>query len=330
MPAPTKCERESPSASAADDGRACRPASGVGGAAPLRPRPVLPLLGSARGLDSVVVGRRQRVELRERVLVVRVGSASTARRRRGRRLRVAVADLEADDRDVVLAAALVRGVDERLRRRVEVARFCSTIVEDLRRRRPSSVRPSEQSRKRSPGRASTVKVSTSTSGSVPSARVITERCGWTSASSGESSPAADELGDERVVVGQLLELAVADAVGARVADMADRDAVVLDERGGHRRAHARAAASSLAAARRPGGSPPGSARRRAPRRRRPRRASSRAPRPRSARRSRRPGRRPCRRRPRRAAARRRRRPRSAAVAAGSVSRRRARPIAHRS
>ena len=34
-------------------------------------------------------------------------------------------------------------------------------------------------------------------------------------------PAADELGDERVVVGQLLERAVADAVGAGVADMAD-------------------------------------------------------------------------------------------------------------
>ena len=42
--------------------------------------------------------------------------------------------------------------------------------------------------KTSPGRASTSKVSTSTSGSVPSTRVITERCGWTSASSGESLP----------------------------------------------------------------------------------------------------------------------------------------------
>ena len=33
-----------------------------------------------------------------------------------------------------------------------------------------------------------VNASTSTSGSVPSARVITERCGWDSASSGESRP----------------------------------------------------------------------------------------------------------------------------------------------
>ena len=50
------------------------------------------------------------------------------------------------------------------------------------------VRPSEQMKKTSPGRASTEKVSTSTSGSVPTVRVITERCGWTSASSGESLP----------------------------------------------------------------------------------------------------------------------------------------------
>ena len=51
-----------------------------------------------------------------------------------------------------------------------------------------SVRPSEQRRKTSPGSASTVKVSTSTSGSVPTARVITERCGCVSASSGDSFP----------------------------------------------------------------------------------------------------------------------------------------------
>ena len=50
------------------------------------------------------------------------------------------------------------------------------------------VKPSEQMRKRSPTWGSTVNVSTSTSGSVPSARVITERCGWISASSGESLP----------------------------------------------------------------------------------------------------------------------------------------------
>ena len=51
-----------------------------------------------------------------------------------------------------------------------------------------SVKPSEQIRKTSPACASMVNDSTSTSGSVPTARVITERCGWVSASSGESLP----------------------------------------------------------------------------------------------------------------------------------------------
>ena len=67
---------------------------------------------------------------------------------------------------------------------------------------------------------------------------MTERCGWISASSGESLPLRDELGDERVVVGQLLDLLVADQIGARVADVAERDDAVLDERDGDRRAHA--------------------------------------------------------------------------------------------
>ncbi len=40
----------------------------------------------------------------------------------------------------------------------------------------------------SPSSAAIVKASTSTSGSVPTARVITLRCGWTCASSGDSRP----------------------------------------------------------------------------------------------------------------------------------------------
>ena len=51
-----------------------------------------------------------------------------------------------------------------------------------------SVNPSEQSRKTSPVSAAIVNVSTSTLGSVPSARVITDFCGCDSASSGESLP----------------------------------------------------------------------------------------------------------------------------------------------
>ena len=40
---------------------------------------------------------------------------------------------------------------------------------------------------------------------------------------GRQPPGADELADERVIGRQLLELAVSRAVGARVADVADRD-----------------------------------------------------------------------------------------------------------
>ena len=129
---------------------------------------------------------------------------------------------------------------------------------------------------------------------------------------GRELAAADELGDERVVVGQLLERAVAEQVGARVADVADRDASsVVDERDGHRRAHPRgrgvvaralvdAAVRLLDQRRRRARSPPASPPSRALAERRGRER---------ARRSRRPARRPSRRRPRRAAARRRRRPR---------------------
>ena len=64
-----------------------------------------------------------------------------------------------------------------------------------------------------------------------------ERCGWFSAASGVSWPAALELGDQRVVVGQLLELAVAQPVGAAVADVGEADGVVVDHRRGQGGAH---------------------------------------------------------------------------------------------
>jgi hypothetical protein len=50
---------------------------------------------------------------------------------------------------------------------------------------------------------------------------------------------ADELGDERVVLRQLLEGAVAEEVRTGVAHVADPDVVVLGERHGHRRPHPR-------------------------------------------------------------------------------------------
>ena len=46
------------------------------------------------------------------------------------------------------------------------------------------VSPSEQIRNTSPSRPASVYVSTSTSGSGPSARVMIDRCGWCSAASG--------------------------------------------------------------------------------------------------------------------------------------------------
>jgi hypothetical protein len=65
---------------------------------------------------------------------------------------------------------------------------------------------------------------------------------------GGELPAADELRDERVVVRELLELAVAEDVGARVADVAENDAAVLDQRYRHGRTHSghvRVAAGTL-------------------------------------------------------------------------------------
>src|SRR5262249_32873463 len=51
--------------------------------------------------------------------------------------------------------------------------------------------------------------------------------------------ASNQLGDERMVVGQLVEPPVAKQVGARVADVAEgHAAVAAEERGGDRRAHA--------------------------------------------------------------------------------------------
>ena len=65
---------------------------------------------------------------------------------------------------------------------------CSSIASRMPASPTIEVSPSEQSRKTSPGCASIVNVSTSMSGSVPRARVITDRCGCDSASSGDSFP----------------------------------------------------------------------------------------------------------------------------------------------
>ncbi len=54
---------------------------------------------------------------------------------------------------------------------------------------------------------------------------------------GRELAALHQLVDERVVLGELLHDAVAQQIRARVADVAERDACALDERGGDRRPH---------------------------------------------------------------------------------------------
>ena len=93
-------------------------------------------------------------------------------------------------------------------------------------RRPSSSgRPSRAGRRRRRAPA-TVNASTSTSGSVPSARVITERCGCTSASAGDSSPRRTSSATSEWSSVSCSSSPVAEQVGARVADVADRDRAV--------------------------------------------------------------------------------------------------------
>ena len=64
---------------------------------------------------------------------------------------------------------------------------------------------------------------------------------------GRDLPAALELGHQRVVARELLELAVAQPVGAAVADVAEADLVAGHLGRGHGRAHARGATSSVTA-----------------------------------------------------------------------------------
>ena len=105
-----------------------------------------------------------------------------------------------------------------------------------------AVRPSEQSRNRSPARAGKTSTSTSTSGSAPSARVITRALRMRLGLLLGQLAAGDELADERVVAGQPDQVAVAEQVGARVADVRDDDVVVVDVRGGHASSPCRRAA----------------------------------------------------------------------------------------
>ena len=72
---------------------------------------------------------------------------------------------------------------------------------------------------------------------------------------GRQRAAAHELAHQRVVVGELLQHAVAQQVGARVADVPEGDAPVVHQRGGDRGAHAGGVAGRGARARGCGGWP---------------------------------------------------------------------------
>ena len=86
--------------------------------------------------------------------------------------------------------------------------------------------------------------STSTSVSMPSARVIIDALRVDLGLGLGELTLGDELGDEAVVVGELPELAVAQQVRAGVADVADHEhLVVAEHRGGERGAHAAQAGS---------------------------------------------------------------------------------------
>ena len=117
-------------------------------------------------------------------------------------------------------------------------------------------RPSTAGRRRPPA-ASMLHVSTSTSSSAPSGARDDAALRVARGLVGRERAAAHELADQRVVVGELLQRAVAQQVGARVADVAEGDAPVVDQRGGHRRAHAGGVAGRCARDRGCGGWPRG-------------------------------------------------------------------------
>ena len=180
-------------------------------------------------------------------------------------------ELEEDDGDVVLAAAAVRRARRAPSPRPRGRRGCSSttledrVVVDHRRQ---AVRAEQEEVARLGRRRERVDVDVRVG--AEGARdhgALRVRLGLL----GREPAAADELGDERVVLGQLLELAVADA-GTRASRRRGRSRRVpsLDERDGHRRAHPGGGRVARRRARRRGGSPPGSASttRSSPRRRR--------------------------------------------------------------
>ena len=192
-----------------------------------------------RRLDRGRLDRGHAVLRMERVLLVgvRLRRRHDRRDRLGGAVRRRAGELEEHGGDVVLAALVVRRADQRARGRLEVA---AVAHDDLRDRVAGDHR-------REPVRAEQEDVaglSRDREDVHVDVRVGAERARDHRALRvhlgllRRELAAADELGHERVVVGELLELAVAQQVRARVADVPDRDEVVAaDERDGHRRAH---------------------------------------------------------------------------------------------
>ena len=171
----------------------------------------------------------------ERILEVLVGAAAVpARERRLERLS-ALLDGEEHDGDVVLAASPVRRLHERLRRRVEVVRLGDEPEDVLvghHRRQAVGAEQVGIARARLDDEAVDVDLMIGAEGPRDD-RALRMRLRLL----GCEPPASHQIGDEGVVVGQLLEPPLVDPVGARVADVADEHATVLEQSGRDRRPH---------------------------------------------------------------------------------------------
>ena len=167
-------------------------------------------------------------------LVARGSGASSPRRRRRAAARCGSSsaspssDVGDQAGDVVGAAGLEAGPDELDRREVR-----ADPLDRMSASRPSSstpLAPSLHSSSRSPGVSSSRNRSGSRSWMPSMALRIRLRCGWTASLLLGDPALVDQRLHERVVAGELADLAVAEQVGAAVAHVPHRDAVAVEER----------------------------------------------------------------------------------------------------
>ena len=173
---------------------------------------------------------------RDRLVLGGRGAGDGGGLRRGALLELA--QPEQDDRDVVLAAALVGGLDQGVGCVVERGRGTQDrghlVVRDHRRQ---AVRAQQEqvalAGAQRVGVDLDVRLGTEGARDDRALRMVLRRLG-------SDLAAPLELRDQRVVAGDLLELAVAHAVGAAVADVAQAHLAVVDLGRRQRRAHAAA------------------------------------------------------------------------------------------